>query len=226
MIELMHNPRIISLAQQVLKLLQHILILSRIKARFRRVLKLLQLEKQVVKIFQSRHFIDFNCQQGFDCLVALSKLAHCAVMNWVPLHLVLDSKDLPVPVQDILGVLLEEIEYPDVKLFVSFDAVRVVEDSSRQMPMVDVHVLKPVFVFFSQQLIVQGFLEINAFDVQEHDQGLIVTFEAKTMISVAGLVVDVNLLVNVVLRRAYFCQKVQSNVFEAKETGDVEWSAA
>ena len=87
----------------------------------------MQLEEEADKLLVSWDFIDLDGKDGFKGLVALGELAHGTIVDRIPVKLVLLSEDLPVSLNDILGVLLKQVEYSDVKLFVPLDSTGVVE---------------------------------------------------------------------------------------------------
>lgn len=215
MLELFDDHVVVLLAQKVLEFSEHIFVLSWVELGVLFVLKLLQGEEQLVEFLGSWHVIDLDVEQGLSCLEALGLLAHGTVVNGVPSVLVLDSQHLSVPVNDVLRVLLEQVEHSLVELLVPLDRVRVVENLAAQVAVLDVHVLEPVLVFVSNQLVVKSLLEVHSLDVEENDGAVVVAAIAHAVVGVSVLDVDVDLLVDHICWGAHFGEKVQSDVFEA-----------
>ena len=73
--------------------------------------------------------VNVDGEQHLDSLEALGEFAHSSVVNRIPLHFyVLLAKDSSVSLNQVRCVLLEDVLYPDIEFFVSFDSVSIVED--------------------------------------------------------------------------------------------------
>jgi hypothetical protein len=142
-------------------------------------------------------------------------------MDWVPLELILLSQDLSVSVLNIFSVLLKQIVNSDVEVLVSLQRISVMEDRARQVTVLDVHVLESVSVFLLQELIEKRFLEVYSFDIEQGDEAVIVTLGQDGMEHVSPLVINIDLLVDDVLRCSSLGDQVQGNVLKAKVTRDV-----
>jgi len=70
--------------------------------------------------------------------------------------------------------------------------------------MLDVHVLESVSILLSQELIEQGLLQVYPFDVEQSCHAVHVSPIADHMVNIPALVVEVDLLMDYVLRRAQF----------------------
>ena len=80
--------------------------------------------------------------------------------------------------------------------------IGVVEYRTRQVAVLDIHILESVSVFLLQQLIEKRFLEVYSFDIEQSYEALVITFGQDGVEHISPLVIDVNLLMNEVLRRA------------------------
>jgi len=72
------------------------------------------------------------------------------------------------------------------------------------MAMFDVHVLESVSILLSQELIEQGLLQVYPFNVEQSRHAVHVSSIANHMVHIPALVVEVDLLMDYVLRRAQF----------------------
>jgi len=166
--------------------------------------------------------IEINGENGLKRLVALGIFAHRTIMNRISTILVLLSQYLSAPLDDILGVLLEQVEDSDVEVLVSLQRISVMEDRARQVTVLDVHVLESVSVFLLQELIEKRFLQVYSFDIEQGDEAVIVTLGQDGMEHVSPLVVNIDLLVNHVLRCSSLGDQVQGNVLKAKVARDIK----
>jgi hypothetical protein len=78
----------------------------------------------------------------------------------------------------------------------SLDGVSIVEHCGHQMPMLDVHVLEPVSLLFTVQLIEQGLFQVNPLNIQNHDETLIVALLAEQVEHIPSCIVHVHLLMD------------------------------
>jgi len=102
----------------MLKLSKHILIFSWVKLCIIFVFKFLKLEEEVLEFFGGWNIININSKNRLTCLKTFSLLAHSTIMNWISLILILNCEHFPVFLHDVFGVLLEEVEYSNIKLLV------------------------------------------------------------------------------------------------------------
>jgi hypothetical protein len=180
------------------------------------------LEEEMQEIGVCWSTIEINGENGLQRLVALGIFAHRTIMNRVSTILVLLSQYLSAPLDDILGVLLEQVEDSDVEVLVSLQRISVMEDRARQVTVLDVHVLESVSVFLLQELIEKRFLQVYSFDIEQGDEAVIVTLGQDGMEHVSSLVVNIDLLVNHVLRCSSLGDQVQGNVLKAKVARDIK----
>lgn len=94
--------------------------------------------------------------------------------------------------------------------------VSIVEDRGHQVPVLDVHVLEPVTLLLTVQLVEQGLLQVDPLDIQNHDETLIVALVAEHVEHVPPRVVHVHLLMNDIRGRAQVRHQIQHDVLEAE----------
>jgi len=82
------------------------------------------------------------------------------------------------------------------------------------MTVVNIHILKSVLVLFNQELVKHCLLEVHTLNVKQGHHAVEISLEAHLVISISALVIDVNLLMNDILRSSHFSQKVKSDIFE------------
>ena len=80
--------------------------------------------------------------------------------------------------------------------------IGVVEYRARQVAVLDIHILESVSVFLLQELIEKRFLEVYSFDIEQSYEALVITFGQDGVEHIPPLVINVDLLMNDVLRRA------------------------
>ena len=61
----------------------------------------------------------------------------------------------------------------------SLNSVCIVKNSRNEMAMLDVHVLEPISLLLSVQLVEQSFLQIDSLNVEDLDQTLVVALIAQ-----------------------------------------------
>ena len=78
----------------------------------------------------------------------------------------------------------------------TLDSVSIVKHCGNQMPMLYVHVLEPVSLLFTVQLIEQGLLQVNPLNIQNHDETLVVALVAEQMEHISPGIVHVHFLMD------------------------------
>ena len=157
----------------------------------------------------SWHLVDINTENGLEGLVAFSVFAHGAIMNGVSLtHLIVAVENLSISVDDVFGILLEQIINSNIKLFVSFDAISIVEHLARQVPILDIHVFESIFTFLFKQLIVESLFQVGSFQVENGCHTFVVAFVAHTVVGVSSIKIYVNFLMYNVLRSSHLSQQI------------------
>lgn len=94
--------------------------------------------------------------------------------------------------------------------------IGVVEYRARQVAVLDIHILKSVSVFLLQQLIKKRFLEVYSFDIEQSYEAVVITFGQDGMEHVSPLVIDIDFLMNDVLRRTCLRHQIQRDVLKSK----------
>ena len=132
------------------------------------------------------------------------------------LHHILLGQDLPVALDYVAGVLLEEIHEPQVEFFVSLDGVGGVLDCLDQASLLDVHCLHAVPRLLFLKLVVHHFLEVHALEAQEGVESFKVAFVSKDVEAVEPIIVSVELMEDAIAGSAHFHHQVHSNVRESQ----------
>ena len=104
----------------------------------------------------------------------------------------------------------------------SLQRIGVVEDRARQVTMLDVHVLKSISVFLLQKLVKKRFLEVYSFDIKQSNKAVIITPRQDGMEHVSPFVIDIDLLMNNVLRRTFLHHQIQCNILKSKVPSYIE----
>lgn len=105
-------------------------------------------------------------------------------MDGVTLIDILSDQNLSIPFDDVLGVLLKQVEYSDIELFVPLDRISIMEDLRGQMSVLNVHVFKSIPTLFPKKLVVQCLLKVDSLQVEQCDHAIVVSAVAKTMVCV------------------------------------------
>ena len=95
-------------------------------------------------------------------------------------------------------------------------SVGVVEDGGHQVPVLDVHVLEPVALLLTVQLVEHGLLQVDPLDIQNHDETLVVALVAQHVEQVPPRVVHVHLLMDDIRGRAQVRHQIQHDVLETE----------
>ena len=225
MFEFFDNHIIVFRTEQMLKLSKHILIFSWVKLCIIFVFKFLKLEEEVLEFFGGWNIININSKNRLTCLKTFSLLAHSTIMNWISLILILNCEHFPVFLHDVFGVLLEEVEYSNIKLLVPLYWISIMEYLTWQMAVFNIHVFESVLVLVLNQLIVQCLFQINSFDVKKNYHTVVVTSVAETVISIPSFLISVYFLVNNISWSPHFGKKIESNVLETEVACNVKWSS-
>ena len=204
MLKLFSNLSIICHTKQVLELGEDAFVLSGVKFGVFLAFKLLNLEEEMNEVVSARRSINIDREYRLQSLVAFGILAHCSIMNWISPERILLGQDLPIPVNNVLGILLEKIENSNIEVLVPLHRLRIMEDRARQVTMLDVHVLESISVLLSQKLIEQGLLQVHSLDVEESYHAVEITSITYHMITISALVINIDLLMNHILRCAHF----------------------
>ena len=83
-----------------------------------------------------------------------------------PILLVLEGQDVPVTLQNVRGILLQESHKAQLELLVAPDCVGVVLDGVVELPVFDVHGFHAVAHFLLAQLVVHNFFQAHALIVE------------------------------------------------------------
>lgn len=135
-------------AQQMLKFREHVLVFPWVKLLLCCVLKVLDLEEKANEAIEVWCVINVYVQNGVQCLEALGEFAHCTIMNRRSPIIILLCKYLPEPINDVLGVLIKQIENSNIEFLMSLQRVSIVEQTERELAMLDVHVFESVSILF------------------------------------------------------------------------------
>ena len=130
---------------------------------------------------------------------------------------ILLGKNLAVPVNDVLGILLKKICNSHVEIGESFYSFCIMKHSGCKFTVLNVHIFESVSIFLAQKLIKQGLFQINPLDVKNGDHAFEITSETHIMVSVSMLVIDIDLLVDNVLRCTHLLNQVECDVLESEE---------
>ena len=118
--------------------------------------------------------------------------------------------------QQISSVLLEQRLNANVELLMPLDSVSIVEHCGNQMSMLYVHVFEPVTLFLLVQRIKQGLFQVHTFNIQNHDERLVVALVAEEMEQGTTRVINVYLLMDQVCRCTQVRHQIQHYVFESQ----------
>ena len=163
--------------------------------------------------------VDF--EQSLHTLEALGVLALCSVVDGVAsVGFILLGEYLTHPHEQVTGVLLKERLHTDVKFLVSLHCLGIVEYCGDQVAMLDVHVFEPIPLFLTVQLVEQGLLQINTFDVQDLNKALIVSLIGKEMEHSSTSVTHIELLVDHIRRCTQVSHQIEHYVFCLLYTSD------
>jgi hypothetical protein len=99
---------------------------------------------------------------------------------------------------------------------VSLQRIGVMEYRARQVAVLDVHILESVSVFLLQELIKKRFLEVYSFDIEQSYEAVVITLGQDGMEHVSSLVIDINFLMNDVLRCTCLRHQIQCNILKPK----------
>ena len=97
------------------------------------------------------------------------------------------------------------------------------EYRARQVPVLDVHILKSISVFFLQKLVEKRFLEVYSFNIEQSNEAVVITLGQDGMKHVSTLVIDVNFLMDDVLRCTSLGYQVEGDVLKAEVAGNIKW---
>ena len=197
-LEILDNRAVLHGTHQMLELGEDRVILAGVELPLLRGFQELELKEQLEELIIALGVrLHVYVEEGFDCLEAFGVLAHGPVVYGVPpVWLVLLGEHLPQPHEQVPRVLLEEGLDADVELLMALHGVGVVEDRGHQVPVLDVHVLEPVTLLLTVQLVEQGLLQVDPLDIQNHDETLVVALVAEHVEHVPPRVVHVHLLMN------------------------------
>jgi hypothetical protein len=99
---------------------------------------------------------------------------------------------------------------------VSLQRIGVMEYRARQVAVLDVHILESVSVFLLQELIEKRFLEVYSFDIEQSYEAVVITLGQDGMEHVSSLVININFLVNDVLRCTCLRHQIQCNILKSE----------
>ena len=203
--------------QKMLEFRQYVFVFPWIELNIILAFKVLNLEEQHLEYISAWNFINIYCQNGLQGFIALGIFAHGAVMNRISLVNILLGKDLAVSVDNVLGILLKKISNSHVEISESFHSFCIMENSGCKFTMLDVHILESVSIFLAQKLIEQGLFQINSFDVEDSNHAFEIASETHIVVSVSVLVIDIDLLVDNILRSTHFLNKIQCDILESQK---------
>jgi hypothetical protein len=90
------------------------------------------------------------------------------------------------------------------------------EYRARQVAVLDVHILESVSVFLLQELIKKRFLEVYSFDIEQSYEAVVITLGQDRMEHVSSFIIDINFLMNDVLRCTCLRHQIQCNILKPK----------
>lgn len=90
------------------------------------------------------------------------------------------------------------------------------EYRARQVAVLDVHILESVSVFLLQELIKKRFLEVYSFDIEQSYEAVVITLGQDGMEHVSSFIIDINFLMNDVLRCTCLRHQIQCNILKPK----------
>jgi hypothetical protein len=99
---------------------------------------------------------------------------------------------------------------------VSLQRIGVMEYRARQVAVLDVHILESVSVFLLQELIKKRFLEVYSFDIKQSYEAVVITLGQDGMEHVSSFIIDINFLMNDVLRCTCLRHQIQCNILKPK----------
>jgi hypothetical protein len=99
---------------------------------------------------------------------------------------------------------------------VSLQRIGVMEYRARQVAVLDVHILESVSVFLLQELIKKRFLEVYSFDIEQSYEAVVITLGQDGMEHVSSFIIDINFLMNDVLRCTCLRHQIQCNILKPK----------
>jgi hypothetical protein len=99
---------------------------------------------------------------------------------------------------------------------VSLQRIGVMEYRARQVAVLDVHILESVSVFLLQELIEKRFLEVYSFDIEQSYEAVVITLGQDRMKHVSSFIIDINFLMNDVLRCTCLRHQIQCNILKPK----------
>jgi hypothetical protein len=99
---------------------------------------------------------------------------------------------------------------------VSLQRIGVMEYRARQVAVLDVHILESVSVFLLQELIKKRFLEVYSFDIEQSYEAVVITLGQDRMKHVSSFIIDINFLMNDVLRCTCLRHQIQCNILKPK----------
>lgn len=136
---------------------------------------------------------------------------------------ILLGKNLAVPVDNVLGILLKKICNSHVEIGESFYSFCIMEHSCGKFTVFNVHIFESVSIFLAQKLIKQGLFQINPFDVEYGNHAFEITSETHIMVSVSMLIINIDLLVDDVLWCTHLLNQVECDILESKETTKIKY---
>lgn len=98
----------------------------------------------------------------------------------------------------------------------SLQRIGVMEYRARQVAVLDVHILESVSVFLLQELIKKRFLEVYSFDIKQSYEAVVITLGQDGMEHVSSFIIDINFLMNDVLRCTCLRHQIQCNILKPK----------
>lgn len=98
----------------------------------------------------------------------------------------------------------------------SLQRIGVMEYRARQVAVLDVHILESVSVFLLQELIEKRFLEVYSFDIEQSYEAVVITLGQDRMKHVSSFIIDINFLMNDVLRCTCLRHQIQCNILKPK----------
>ena len=196
MFKFLDNSVVVCWAKKMFELGQNMLVLSWIKLHIILTLKILDLEEKLLKIFSTWHDIDVNCQESLNCLEALGEFTHGAIMDWIPLKLVLLSKDLLIPIKDILRVLFKQVIDSNIEVLMPLHRLCIMEYILGKMAMLDIHVLEPIGILFTEELVEENLLQVDSLDIEECNHAVKIAFKAQVVVSIPARIVNIDLLLD------------------------------
>ncbi len=105
-------------------------------------------------------------------------------MNGIALVLVGLHEDLSIAVDEVAGVLLEKTLNSDVEFLVPLHRLGIMEHCGHQVSVLDVHVLESIALLLLIELIEEGLLPVDTFDVKNRDEALVTAFVAHEVVHI------------------------------------------